>query len=101
MTTINMYSKQRGRVIDYRTLTYGYWRYDPLHGADTILDMLLTYRKYRGHKMTVPVRRHAYLQQTFTGKLSQMFFNYFLLTKKRLTINFCLKYYPYISRAKP
>lgn len=73
MTTINMYSKQRGRIIDYRALTYGYWRLDPLHGADTILDMLLTYRKYRGHKMTVPVRRHAYLQQTFTGKEINLF----------------------------
>lgn len=67
MTIVNKYSKQRGRVIDYRELIYGYWRLDPLHGADTVVDMLLTYRKYRGHKMTVPVRRHAYLQQTFTG----------------------------------
>lgn len=42
-------------------------RLSPLYGADYILDLLLVYKKYRGRKMTVPVRRHVYLQQQFTG----------------------------------
>nr|CAD7571224.1 unnamed protein product [Timema californicum] len=67
MDTINMHSKQRGRVIEFREILYGYHRLDPLHGADYILDMLLVYKKYRGRKMTVPVRRHVYLQQQFGG----------------------------------
>lgn len=74
MELINSYSKQRGRVIDFKEILYGYWRLDPVHGVDLILDLLLVYRKYRGHKMTVQVRRHAYVQQTFTGKGSEEFF---------------------------
>lgn len=68
MESINKYSRQRGRVIDYQDLLYGYVRMDPLHGSDYILDMLLKYKKYRGRKMTVPVRRHAYLQRQFASK---------------------------------
>lgn len=67
MEVINSYSKQRGRVIDYKEILYGYWRLNPLYGVDLILDLLLVYRKYRGHKMTVQVRRHSYVQQTFSG----------------------------------
>lgn len=67
MDMINAFSKQRGRVIEYREILYGYHRLDPVYGADYILDLLLVYKKYRGKKMTVPVRRHAYLQQQFTG----------------------------------
>ncbi|XP_069679907.1 chondroitin sulfate synthase 1 [Periplaneta americana] len=67
MDMINMYSKQRGRVIEYREILYGYHRLNPQYGADYILDLLLVYKKYRGRKMTVPVRRHVYLQQQFTG----------------------------------
>lgn len=67
MEKINKFSKQRGRVIDFKEILYGYVRYNPIHGADYILDLLLLYKKYRGRKMTVPVRRHAYLQQQFTG----------------------------------
>ncbi|KAL1139748.1 hypothetical protein AAG570_006725 [Ranatra chinensis] len=66
MDLINMYSKQRGRVIDFKEILYGYYQYNALYGANYILDMLLVYKKYRGRKMTVPVRRHAYLQQQFT-----------------------------------
>lgn len=68
MELINSYSKQRGRVIDFKEILYAYWRLNPNNGVDLILDLLLVYRKYRGHKMTVHVRRHAYVQQTFTGK---------------------------------
>ncbi|XP_065169963.1 chondroitin sulfate synthase 1 isoform X2 [Atheta coriaria] len=67
MEIINQFSKQRGRVIDFKEILYGYFRLDPVHGVDVILDMLLVYKKYRGHKMTVGVRRHAYIQQTFNG----------------------------------
>lgn len=67
MELINSYSKQRGRIIDFKDIFYGYWRLNPIYGVDVILDLLLVYRKYRGRKMTVPVRRHAYVQQSFTG----------------------------------
>lgn len=66
MEIINKYSKQRGRIIDFKEILYGYVRENPLYGVDYILDMFLTYRKYRGKKMTVPVRRHAYLQKAFS-----------------------------------
>lgn len=66
MEMINKYSKQRGRVIDFKEILYGYVREIPLYGIDYIMDLLLTYKKYRGKKMTVPVRRHAYLQKSFS-----------------------------------
>ncbi|XP_026462601.1 chondroitin sulfate synthase 1-like [Ctenocephalides felis] len=65
MENINTYSRQRGRIIEFRELLYGYQRLDLLDGHDMILDLLLVYKKYRGKKMTVPVRRHAYIQRTF------------------------------------
>ncbi|XP_013192040.1 chondroitin sulfate synthase 1 [Amyelois transitella] len=67
MEIINAPSRQRGRIIDFNELLYGYTRLQPLHGVDHILDLLLKYRRYRGRKMTAAVRRHAYLQQSFTG----------------------------------
>ena len=63
---INENARQRGRTIDFKDILYGYSRLNPLHGADYVLDLLLVYRKHKGRKMTVPVRRHAYLQQTFS-----------------------------------
>jgi len=66
MTAINVNARQRGRIIDYKDILYAYHRVNPLHGADYLLDLLLVYRKFKGRrKMTVPVRRHAYLQQAF------------------------------------
>jgi len=66
MTSINVNARQRGRVIDYKDVLYGYRRVNPLHGADYMLDLLLVYRKFKGRRrMTIPVRRHAYLQQAF------------------------------------
>nr|APX55177.1 chondroitin sulfate synthase-1 [Pinctada fucata] len=62
---INKNARQKGRTIDYKEIWYGYKRVNPLHGADYMLDLLLTYKKHKGRKITVPVRRHAYLQQTF------------------------------------
>ena len=63
---INRNSRQRGRTIDFKEVLYGYVQTDPLNGANHILDILLTYRKHKGKLMTVPVRRHAYMHQTFT-----------------------------------
>ena len=65
MTMINKNARQRGRTIDFKEILYGYKRVNPLHGADYIFDLLLIYRKHKGRRMTMPVRRHAYLQQTF------------------------------------
>jgi len=66
MELINQNARQRGRSIEYREMLYGYHRVNPLHGADFILDLLLVYKKFQGkRKMTVPVRRHAYVQQMF------------------------------------
>lgn len=66
MQSINNLSRERGRVIEFRELLYGYTRTNPLYGQDLILDLLLVYKKYRGKKMTVPVRRHLYIQRSFT-----------------------------------
>lgn len=66
MENINNFSRQRGRVIEFRELLYGYSRVNTLYGHDLILDLLLIYKKYRGKKMTVPVRRHLYIQRAFT-----------------------------------
>ncbi|KAG8223078.1 hypothetical protein J437_LFUL002026 [Ladona fulva] len=67
MDSINAFSKQRGRVIDFKEVLYAYTRSNPLYGLDFILDLLLVYKKYRGRKMTVPVRRHAYIHRHFLG----------------------------------
>lgn len=48
---------------------YGYVRNHPLSGLDYIMDILLVYKKYEGRKMTVPVRRHAYLRNSFVTML--------------------------------
>lgn len=66
MEYINNFSRQRGRVIEFRELLYGYTRTNSMYGQDLILDLLLIYKKYRGKKMTVPVRRHLYVQRAFT-----------------------------------
>jgi len=70
MDDVNAVSRKRGRQIEFREILYGYHRVVPQYGAEYILDMLLVYKKFRGRKITVPVRRHAYLQQQFTGELS-------------------------------
>lgn len=66
MDNINNFSRQRGRVIEFRELLYGYSRVNSMYGHDLVLDLLLIYKKYRGKKMTVPVRRHLYIQRAFT-----------------------------------
>lgn len=71
MDLINVNADEKGREIDFKELLYGYYRLNPLYGADYIFDLLLTYKKFRGHKMTVPVRKHVYLHQAFTGVYSR------------------------------
>ncbi|KAL4660762.1 chondroitin sulfate synthase 1-like [Arapaima gigas] len=66
MEMINSNAKTRGRVIDFKEIQYGYRRVNPMYGAEYVLDLLLLYKKHKGKTMTVPVRRHAYLQQTFS-----------------------------------
>lgn len=66
MGIVNKNSRHRGRSIDFKEVLYGYTNTDPLNGANYILDILLTYRKHKGKNMNVPVRRHAYLHQSFT-----------------------------------
>ncbi|XP_071586492.1 chondroitin sulfate synthase 3 [Heliangelus exortis] len=66
MEMINENSRSRGRLIDFKEIQYGYRRVDPLHGVEYILDLLLLYKRHRGRKVTVPVRRHTYLQQLFS-----------------------------------
>ncbi|XP_011501671.1 PREDICTED: chondroitin sulfate synthase 1 [Ceratosolen solmsi marchali] len=66
MASINACSRQRGRLVEERQALYGYRRRTAV-GVDTVLDLLLIYKKYRGRKLTLPVRRHLYLHQHFTG----------------------------------
>ncbi|CAG2112940.1 unnamed protein product [Medioppia subpectinata] len=66
MSLINRRSKQKGRTMEYKNLFYGYMRVDPMVGIEYILDLLMVYRRYRGRKVTIPVRRHAYAVQTFS-----------------------------------
>lgn len=66
MENINNFSRQRGRIIEFKDILYAYRRVNALHGQDLILDLLLLYKKYRGKKMTVQVRRHLYVQRSFT-----------------------------------
>lgn len=65
MEIINKNSRHRGRSIDFKEVLYGYTSTDPLNGVNYILDVLLTYRKHKGKNQNVPVRRHAYLHQSF------------------------------------
>ncbi|XP_039270882.2 chondroitin sulfate synthase 1-like [Styela clava] len=66
MGMMNGNSKVRGRVISFKRVNYGYMRVNPLFGCEYVLDLLLQYNRYRGKKVSLPVRRHAYLQQTFS-----------------------------------
>ncbi|TKR93598.1 hypothetical protein L596_008020 [Steinernema carpocapsae] len=62
----NVNARQRGRVLQFQNLQYGYMRVEPRHGVDYILDMILWFKKFRPpHRATLSVRRHAYVQQSF------------------------------------
>lgn len=62
---MNRHADVKGRVISYKRINYAYTRVNPIFGSEYVLDLLLYYNRYRGKKVTLPVRRHAYLQQTF------------------------------------
>ncbi|MEL6741421.1 MAG: galactosyltransferase-related protein [Planctomycetota bacterium] len=66
MKQMNSSPKAAGRKIEYKQIGYGYRRVNPLYGAEYVLDLLLVYKRKRGKKLNVPVRRHVYLQQTFS-----------------------------------
>ncbi|GMR53707.1 hypothetical protein PMAYCL1PPCAC_23902 [Pristionchus mayeri] len=62
----NANARQRGRVLQFQNLQYGYERLIPKYGVDYILDMILWFKKFRPpHRTTLSVRRHAYVQQSF------------------------------------
>ncbi|VDM98512.1 unnamed protein product, partial [Onchocerca ochengi] len=62
----NANARQRGRVLRFQNIHYGYMRVEPRHGVDYMLDMVLWFKKIRPpHRATLSVRRHAYVQQTF------------------------------------
>lgn len=65
ISNMNSNSKVRGRIIEYKKVNYGYARVNPLFGCEYVLDILLNYNRYRGKRVSLAVRRHAYLQQTF------------------------------------
>lgn len=62
----NHNARQRGRVLQFQNIQYGYMRVEPRFGVDYVLDMILWFKKFRPpHRATLSVRRHAYVQQTF------------------------------------
>ncbi|XP_058803787.1 chondroitin sulfate synthase 1 [Phymastichus coffea] len=67
LASINACSRQRGRFVEERRALYGYRAMRPQRGALAVLDLLLMYRKYRGRKISLPVRRHLHLRQRFAG----------------------------------
>ncbi|MFH4976229.1 hypothetical protein AB6A40_002938 [Gnathostoma spinigerum] len=65
----NSNARQRGRVLQFQALKYGYMRVEPRFGVDYVLDMILLFKKFRPpHRATISVRRHAYVLQKF-GKI--------------------------------
>ncbi|XP_063590151.1 chondroitin sulfate synthase 1-like [Penaeus indicus] len=49
MEIINKVSKERGRVIDFKEILYGYIRWHPSHSIEYIIDMLLHYVVLKGY----------------------------------------------------
>lgn len=60
----NLNARQRGRILQFRNVQYGYMRVEPRYGVDYVLDIVLWFKKLRPAR-TLSVRRHAYVQQTF------------------------------------
>lgn len=69
---INLKSRQRGRRIEFKQIIYGYNTINPKEGVNLILDLLLMYKKHKGRRLNVPVRRHAYLQTPFSDVQSRV-----------------------------
>ena len=60
---INLDARERGRTIEFRDLYYAYVKHDPRFGNVYILDILLVYKKFKGKKMTIKVRRHVFARE--------------------------------------
>ena len=50
---VNKISRNMGRFLEYKKTLYGYYKYEPMHGLNYILDLFLIYRKYMGRRMSV------------------------------------------------
>ena len=53
MEEVNKISRTMGRFLEYKKTLYGYYKFEPQHGMNYILDLYLIYRKYLGKKMSV------------------------------------------------
>jgi chondroitin sulfate synthase len=53
MEDVNKISRNMGRFLEYKKTLYGYYKHEPRHGMNYILDLYLIYRKYAGKKMSV------------------------------------------------
>ncbi|CAF4332330.1 unnamed protein product [Rotaria sp. Silwood2] len=53
MEDVNKISRNMGRFLEYKKTLYGYYKYQPGHGMNFILDLFLIYRKFSGKKMSV------------------------------------------------
>jgi hypothetical protein len=53
MENVNGVSRHLGRFLEYKKTLYGYYKHEPRHGMNYILDLYLMYRKYSGKKMSV------------------------------------------------
>ena len=72
LDSINAEASEKGRVIEFRDLFYAYVNSDPVYGITYILDLLLLYKRYKGNKMTVKVRRHVYVRQPYLAPIARL-----------------------------
>ncbi|XP_035691293.1 chondroitin sulfate synthase 1-like [Branchiostoma floridae] len=68
MELINKNARRDRRTAYYREIYYGYRRVNPMCGTECVLDLLLDLvsHEYIGENSTLEVRKHAYLQQSFS-----------------------------------
>ncbi|KAF7493190.1 Chondroitin sulfate synthase 1 [Sarcoptes scabiei] len=63
---INRNSHRKGTIFDYNSLHYGYVRFLPSFGIQYVYDFLLIFRKFKGKRLTIPIRKHLLALQTFS-----------------------------------
>jgi hypothetical protein len=69
MEEVNKISRNMGRFLEYKKTFYGYYKYQPRHGMNYILDLFLIYRKYSGKKMSVSFsHRNIHLKSSISMK---------------------------------
>ncbi|KAF7633085.1 Hexosyltransferase [Meloidogyne graminicola] len=64
----NLNALQKGRILHFQRILYGYIRVQPTFGIDFVLDIALRYRRLRGplhSRAPLTVRRHVFVQQRF------------------------------------